>query len=146
MTLEFLEKKEKLRKLIDDYAVLGDDKKITEQMELFTPNIIYKAFMGGIVVSEVSGKANIEKEFIGHASLVKTYFTINGQQEVQIDGDTASGVSFAQIKMIREIDGKNVLTDYSVRYDDKYILQNNKWLINYREGHFIIIEERLLTS
>lgn len=76
MTLEFLEKKEKLRKLIDDYAVLGDDKKITEQMELFTPNITYKAFMGGIVVSEVSGKTNMEKEFIGHASLVKTYFTL----------------------------------------------------------------------
>jgi hypothetical protein len=29
MTLEFLEKKEKLRKLIDDYAVLGDQKKIS---------------------------------------------------------------------------------------------------------------------
>ncbi|MCI9845974.1 nuclear transport factor 2 family protein [Flavobacterium pectinovorum] len=146
MTLEFLEKKEKLRKLIDDYAVLGDEKKITEQMELFTPNITYKAFMGGIVVSEVSGKTNMEKEFIGHASLVKTYFTLNGQHEVQIDNDTAFGVSFAQIKMIREVDGKNVLTDYSVRYDDKYVFQNDKWLINYREGLFIIIEERLLTS
>lgn len=54
--------------------------------------------------------------------------------------------SFAQIKMIREIDEKNVLTDYSVRYDDKNILQNDKWLINYREGNFVIIEERLLTS
>lgn len=70
---------------------------ITEQMELFKPNITYKAFMGGIVVSEVSGETNMEREFIGLISLVKTYFTLNGKHEVQIDNDSATGVSFAQI-------------------------------------------------
>lgn len=92
--------------------------------------------MGGIVVSEVSGETNMEKEFIGLISLVKTYFTLNGKHEVKIDNDSATGVSFAQIKMI---DGKNVLTDYSAIYGDKYIFQKHKWLINYRQGHFIII-------
>ncbi len=44
--------------------------------------------------------------------------------------------------MIRETEGKSVLTDYSVKYDDKYVCLNGKWLINERIGYFIIVEER----
>lgn len=36
MTLEMLSTKEELRNLIDAYAGLGDEKKISEQMGLFT--------------------------------------------------------------------------------------------------------------
>lgn len=146
MSLEFLKTKDQLRKLIDDYATLGDHKKIAQQMNLFTDEIVYKAFMGGTLVSEVSGKDQMEKEFNGHAVLVKTYFTLNGQHEVTIDGNTATGVSFSQIKMIREVDGKDVLTDYSVRYDDSYVFENGRWLIHAREGHFLIVEERSLSK
>ena len=69
-----------------------------------------------------------------------------GQHTVKIDGDMATGVSFTQIKMIREIEGKDVLTDYCVKYDDKYVHQNGKWLIKDRIGYFIMIEERALNS
>ncbi|TRW21950.1 nuclear transport factor 2 family protein [Flavobacterium zepuense] len=145
MTLEVLKTKQELRDLIDDYAYLSDEKKISEVMDLFTTDINYKVFMGGVMVADVSGRENMEKDFNGHASLVKTYFTMNGQSTVQIDGDTASGVSFSQIKMIRDNGGKDVLTDYSVRYDDKYVFQNGKWLIRERVGNFIIVEARTLT-
>lgn len=67
-------------------------------------------------------------------------FTLNGQHTVEIDGDTATGTSFSQIKMIREVEGKDILTDYSVKYDDKYVRQNGKWLIKDRIGYFIIVE------
>lgn len=142
MTLEVLNTKQELRDLIDDYAYLSDEKKISQVMDLFTTDVSYKVFMGGALVADVSGRENMEKEFNGHASLVKTYFTMNGQHTVKIEGDTASGVSFSQIKMIRENEGKDVLTDYSVKYDDKYVYQNGKWLISERIGHFIIIEAR----
>jgi hypothetical protein len=65
---------------------------------------------------------------------------------VKIDGDVATGVSFSQIKMIREPEGKKVLTDYSVRYDDAYVRENGKWLIKERTGHFIMIESRVLDN
>jgi hypothetical protein len=145
MTSEIL-KKEELRNLIDAYAYLGDEKKITEQMGLFTPDVIYKAYMGDFLAANVSGTENLEKEFNGHAALVKTYFTLNGQHTVKIDGDTATGVAFSQIKMIRESEGKNIISDYSVKYDDKYVCQDEKWLIKERIGYFIIVEVKELKN
>ncbi len=144
MSQEILRTKEELRNLIDAYASLGDERKISEQMGLFTADTVYKAYMGDFLAASVSGTENLEKEFNGHASLVKTYFTMNGQHTVKIDGDTATGVSFSQIKMIREAEGKNILTDYSVKYDDKYVCQNGKWLIKERTGYFIVVEARPL--
>ncbi|MVT08764.1 nuclear transport factor 2 family protein [Chitinophaga tropicalis] len=146
MTLEILKTKEELRNLIDAYAYLGDEKKISEQMGLFTPDAVYKVYMNDFLAANVSGTDTLEKEFSGHASLVKTYFTLNGQHTVKIDGDTATGVSFSQIKMIRESEGKNILTDYSVKYDDKYVHQNGKWLIKERIGYFLIVEARPLNN
>ncbi|MDQ0595243.1 ketosteroid isomerase-like protein [Chryseobacterium ginsenosidimutans] len=144
MTQQILKTKEDLRDLIDNYAYLSDDKKIAEVMDLFTPDVSYKVYMGGNLVADVSGRQNMEKDFNSHASEVKTYFTLNGQHTVNIEGDTATGISFTQIKMIREAEGKDILTDYSVKYDDKYVLDNGKWLIKDRVAHFLIIESRAL--
>ena len=138
--------KEELRDLIDAYAYLGDEKKISEQMGLFTQDALYKVYMGDFLAANVSGTENLEKEFNGHASQVKTYFTMNGQHTVKIDGNTATGVSFSQLKMIRETEGTDIITDYSVKYDDKYVRQNGKWLIKERTGYFIIVEARPLNS
>lgn len=146
MTLEILKTKEDLRNLIDDYAYLGDEKKISEVMDLFTPDVTYKVYMGGALVADVSGKENMEKDFIGHAAQVKNYFTLNGQHTVKINGDSATGVSFTQIKMVRAVEGKDILTDYSVKYEDYYVSHNGKWLIKDRVGHFVIIEARLLNQ
>jgi len=146
MILEDLKTKEELRDLIDAYAYLGDEKRIAEQMGLFTTDATYKVYVGDFLAANVSGTANLEKEFNGHAAHVKTYFTMNGQHQVKIAGDTASGTSFSQIKMIRESEGKNIVTDYSAKYDDKYVRKNGKWLIKERTGYFVIIDARPLSS
>ncbi|GAA4153383.1 hypothetical protein GCM10022217_09080 [Chryseobacterium ginsenosidimutans] len=145
MTLEILKTKEDLRNLIDNYAYLSDEWKISEVMDLFTSDVTYKVHMNGALVADVSGRENMERDFNSHASQVKTYFTLNGQHTVKIDGDTATGISFAQIKMIREVEGKDVLTDYSVKYDDYYVKQNENWLIKDRVAYFLIIESRSLS-
>lgn len=144
MSLEILKTKEELRDLIDAYAYLGDDKKIAEQMKLFTPDATYKVYMNGVEVANTAGTATLEKEFSAHAAEVKTYFTLNGQHTVKIDSDTATGVSFSQLKMVREKDGKDNITDYSVKYEDTYVRQDGKWSIKARIGHFLIIEARAL--
>jgi hypothetical protein len=134
-----------LRDLVDNYAYLSDEWKISEVMDLFTLDVTYKVFMGGALVADVSGREKMESDFNLHASQVKTYFTLNGQHTTKIDGETATGVSFSQIKMIREADGKDVLTDYSVKYDDQYVFQNGKWLIKDRIGYFVMIESRTIS-
>lgn len=146
MTLETLKIKEELRTLIDDYATLGDEKKIAQVMDLFTPDVKYNVYMNNSLISTVSGRQNMESDFNKHAAEVKTYFTLNGQHTVKIDGNTATGVSFSQLKMVRENDGKDILSDYSVKYEDIYIFQNDKWLIKERTGHFLIIETKILNN
>ncbi|MDP9955239.1 hypothetical protein J2X97_000876 [Epilithonimonas hungarica] len=145
MTLEILKTKEDLRNLIDDYAYLGDEKKIAKQLDLFTSDVTYRVYMNGALVADVSGRESMENDFNLHSSQVKTYFTLNGQHTTKIDGETATGISFSQIKMIREADGKDVLTDYSVKYEDQYVFQNGKWLIKDRIGYFVIIESRTIS-
>lgn len=144
MTLEILKTKEELRNLIDAYALLGDEKKISQMVGVFTPDANYRVYMNGTLIGDTKGRDNLEKEFSAHASIIKTYFTLNGQHSIEIDRNTATGVSFTQIKMIRESEGKDILSDYSVRYNDKYILQDGKWLIKDRVAHFLIVEARTL--
>ncbi|TDX87062.1 nuclear transport factor 2 family protein [Epilithonimonas xixisoli] len=146
MTLEILKTKEALRNLIDDYASLGDEKKISEQMDLFTSDLTYKVFMEGNLVADVSGREKMERDFNLHSSQVKTYFTLNGQHFVTINEGTATGISFSQIKMIRKADGKDILTDYSVKYEDFYIHQNEKWFIKDRIAHFLIVESKTIAN
>jgi ketosteroid isomerase-like protein len=142
MTVEMFSAKEALRTIIDDFATLSDEKRIAEVMGLFTPDAIYMVYMGGALISEVHGTDKLQQDFNGHAAQVKTYFTMNGQHTVSIEGETARGTSFSQLKMVREVEGKDNITDYSVKYVDDYVLQNGRWLISKRVGHFIIIESR----
>jgi len=144
MTLETFKTKEELRNLIDAYASLGDEKKISQMVGIFTPDASYKVYMNGALVANTDGRDNLEKEFTEHALVVKTYFTQNGQHTVKIDNNTATGISFTQIKMIRESEKKDVLSDYSVRYDDNYVFEDGKWFIKERVAHFLIIEARTL--
>ncbi|KFF06669.1 nuclear transport factor 2 family protein [Flavobacterium reichenbachii] len=146
MTLEILKSKEELRALVDAYASLGDEKKISQVIDLFTPDLRYNVFMNNSLISSVSGRENMEQDFNKHASEVKTYFTLNGQHQVEIEGNRATGVSFSQIKMIRENEGKDILSDYSVRYDDVYVFEDGKWWIKERNGYFLIIETRTLSK
>ncbi|MEC0180800.1 nuclear transport factor 2 family protein [Paenibacillus peoriae] len=144
MSLEILQAKLEIRELADAWSNLGDEKKTSEQILLLTPDHKYKVYFGGQLVSEVSGTKQLEEEFTSHASLVKRYFSINAQHVVKVDGDTATGVSYSQMKMVRDEEGKEVITDYSVKYDDIYVRQNGTWLIKERTAHFIIIEARTL--
>lgn len=146
MTQGTLTAREALRDLIDAYAYLSDDKKISKVMDLLTADIIYQVYMGGALVANVSGREAMEKDFNGHAAQVKTYFTMNGQHTVKVDSETATGISFSQLKMIREINGKDVLTDYSVKYEDNYVCQNGQWLIKKRIAHFVMVEARTLNQ
>ncbi|SFF46966.1 SnoaL-like domain-containing protein [Paenibacillus algorifonticola] len=147
MSLETIQAKLELRELVDAYATLTDEKRISDQMLLFTPDTQFKVYMSDQLVANVSGTAQLEEEFNGHVSLVKRYFSLNGQHVVNVDGDTATGVVFSHIKMLRDgEEGTEVLTDYSVQYHDVYVRQNEKWLIKERTSKYIFVEAKVLQS
>lgn len=50
------------------------------------------------------------------------------------------------MKVIREEQGVDILSDYSIRYDEVYVRQNGAWLIQERAEYMIMIESRPLQS
>jgi hypothetical protein len=144
MSLEILEAKSELKELIDTFSNLADEKNISGQMPLFTKDTIVKVYMGEELLFDISGTKQLEEVFTGFTADVKRSYHMNGQQVVKIDGDTATGIAYCQVKLVSEEDGKEVVMEHSIRYNDKYVRQNGTWLISERISHFNITEKRTL--
>ncbi|MEX0153757.1 nuclear transport factor 2 family protein [Microbacterium sp. LMI1-1-1.1] len=146
MSLAILEAKTQLRELVDEFANLADEKRISDQMPLFTPDTKVKVFMGDTLVFDISGTTQLEETFTGFTANVKRSSHMNGQHDVQVDGDTATGIAYCQVKLVSDEDGHEVIQDSSIRYDDTYVRENGIWRIATRISHFTINEKRTLRS
>ena len=71
---------------------------------------------------------------------------MNGQQVVEIDGDTATGITCCQVKQVSEEDGHEVIVDSSVRYHDEYVRRDGRWYIDTRIARFTLNDKRTLQS
>ncbi|AYD89408.1 nuclear transport factor 2 family protein [Actinomyces sp. 2119] len=138
-----LEHKDAIREVIDRFAALEVD--VSEQAKLFTPDahvVVYAA--DGSVMMEFDGADTLVERFGAAMAGVKTAYHINGQQVITVDGGTATDVHYGKALLVQEVDGKDVLTDHSIRYTDTLVLRDGKWLISRREQHFVISETRAL--
>lgn len=142
-----LEEKMQLDKLVNRWTVLGDEKKTEEQLELMTSDINYRVYFGTQVVAETVGRENLVKEFKSHASEVKRYFSLDGQHIVDFSKAGATGILYSQIKMVRaNSDNQEVLTDYSVKYEDAYVKVNGSWRISQRVAYYVIVDSKVLSA
>ncbi|WP_199821005.1 nuclear transport factor 2 family protein [Streptomyces fulvoviolaceus] len=146
MSLQDLEAKSELKQLVDTFSNLGDEKRIKDQMSLFTPDTKVQVYMGDDLVFDISGVEQLEETFSGFIANVTRLFHMNGQQVVDIDGDSATGISYCQVKLVTEEDGKEFITDSSIRYNDEYVQRDGRWLIKTRISHFLINDKRPLGS
>ncbi|MFF3380385.1 nuclear transport factor 2 family protein [Streptomyces sp. NPDC002680] len=142
MSLQDLEAKSELKQLVDTFANLGDERRIKDQMALFVPDTKVQVYMGEELVFDISGVEELEKTFSGFIANVKSLFHMNGQQVVDVDGDSATGIAYCQVKLVAEEDGKEFITDSSVRYTDEYVLRDGRWLFKTRISHFTINDKR----
>jgi hypothetical protein len=146
MTLEILEAKAQLKELVDTFSNLADEKRIADQMPLFTPDTKVQVFMGENLLFDITGTEQLEETFNGFTANVKRSFHMNGQQTVTIDGDTAQGIAYCQVKLVSDEDGHEVITDSSIRYDDTYVRRDGSWRIQTRISHFSINDKRVLAA
>ena len=146
MSLELLEAKSELKDLVDAFANLADEKHIADQMPLFTPDTKVQVFMGDNLLFDIDGTQQLEATFNSFTANVKRSFHMNGQQSVKVDGDTATGISYCQVKLVSDEDGQEVIVDSSIRYDDTYVRRDGRWLIAKRISHFSINDKRVLAS
>ena len=71
--------------------------------------------------------------------------TMNGQQVVEFQDDThATGVCYALAYLVNEVDGVDKITIHGIRYVDKYMKQDGRWLIAEREQYFVFFDTRVI--
>lgn len=129
-----------IKNVVDTFSNLADEKKVTEQMTLFTDDAEVSSMADGKINSTYVGKKAIGDAFANYLALFHTVYHSNGQQTVEINGDTAQGISYCQVVLIGNFDGKEVTRKSGVRYADTYVRQDGKWLIKKRVSNFMYSE------
>lgn len=134
-----------LKDLVDVFSNLADEKKVAEQMALFAPDAVVQTFIGGKLVFDMAGTAQIEQVFRDFLSGFHTVYHINGQHSpTLIDEQHATAVHYCAVKLVETKEGKEILHDHSIRYHDTYVKTDGRWLIQKRIADFMISEQRLL--
>lgn len=132
MNAEQIEDQLMLKRLVDTFSNLADVKDVDSQILLFTEDaeVISKNGEKDFVLK---GREEIGKAFAGYLALFDLVYHLNGQQTVDINGDTATGISYCFVTLI----GQGKKNQSSVRYHDTYVRQNRRWLIKKRESDFV---------
>lgn len=134
-----------LKDLVDTFSNLADEKRVTEQMPLFTEDAQVTTYIGGQLFADMKGRAQIEQVFSDFLANFHTVYHLNGQHTVTFTSETtADAINYCAVKLVGEQDGKQVLQDHSVRYQDSYVKQDDKWLISKRIANFMISETRMI--
>lgn len=147
MNIQQLIERQALKDLVDTFSNLADEKRVAEQMALFTEDAQVNTYIGGQLFAEAKGKAEIEHVFSTYLAQFHSVYHLNGQHTVTFRSATeADAINYCAVKLVGEQDGKQVLHDHSVRYQDSYIKQDGKWLISKRIANFMISESREIKS
>jgi len=146
MSHDTLEAKSALKALVDAFSNLADADRIADQMLLLTPDATVQVYMGDDLLVDISGARQVEEAFTAFSANLKRSFHLNGQHVVEVDGDSATGIAYCQVKHVSDEGGHEVLTDSSVRYEDGYIRRDGRWYIATRIARFTVIDKRTLQS
>lgn len=139
--------KHALKTLVDTFSNLADEKKVAEQMPLFTEDAQVTTYIGGKLFADMHGRAEIEKVFSDFLSAFHTVYHLNGQHTVTNLGDTqADAITYCQVFLVESRDGKDLLHSHSVRYNDHYEKVGGTWLIKKRIARFMISDTRPIAS
>lgn len=144
--VEEMKDKIALKELVDTFSILADQKDTDTQTKLFTEDAVVDFYRRSQLVSSLKGREEIGKGFSAYLALFETVYHINGQQTVSIDGNKASGVSYCLVVLIREQDGKRIMSTDGIYYNDKYVKVEGRWLIAKRTSHFVWNEQKELDN
>lgn len=132
-----IENKLALKALVDTFSNLSDIKNVDNQVLLFTEEAQVQSYMGGNLVSDLKGRKQIGEAFSAYLALFDTVYHQNGQQTVEINGDQATGISYCQVVLIGDQNGKRIANTSYVIYNDIYQKIGGKWYIKHRKSNFV---------
>ncbi|WP_246767351.1 nuclear transport factor 2 family protein [Rhizobium leguminosarum] len=91
----------------------------------------------GQLGSSFKGRKEIGDAFAGYLANFETVYHINGQQTVELNGDTATGTAYCLVVLIADEAGKKIKNTSGVTYHDEYVRRDGKWLIAKRTSNFV---------
>jgi len=142
--LEQLEDRIAIRELIDAYTYCADTRDIQGHMALFTEDTNFEVYMdekSPAPTQVVTGRKSLFPVFDD----LNQYFStmhFNGQSTIKIDGDRATGVTYCRAYHLKVPGGKQELMIAGIRYYDKMVKQDGKWLFAERKLKVCWIENR----
>lgn len=140
-----IEDKLMIRELVDTFANLADEKKAKEQGDLFLEDGVLEFQMGlDGEIQNIKGRDVLSKAFAATIDPCKAVYHINGQLNIQLNGEEATGISYCQATLVNDENGKDIVTVNSVRYSDTYAKVDGRWYIKKRRTTFVITEKREL--
>ncbi|WP_210384801.1 nuclear transport factor 2 family protein [Rhizobium sp. PEPV16] len=134
--LQALEDGAALKTLVDTFSNLADTKDVTAQLLLFTEDATVSSVSSGQPGSSFKGRKEIGDAFAGYLANFETVYHINGQQTVELNGDTATGTAYCLVVLIADEAGKKIKNTSGVTYHDEYVRRDGKWLIAKRTSNF----------
>lgn len=139
-----IEDRRAIRELIDNYAYCADTRNAQGQMALFTENtqfLVYYDPKSETPSQVVSNRADLFPIFDNLNSYIATMH-FNGQNTVKLDGNNARGIAYCMAHHLTLEEGKQKLMVAAIRYEDKYIKQEDRWLFAERKLLVDWIENR----
>lgn len=124
-----------IRELIDAYAFCADSRDAQGQMALFTTDTLFEVFMDAknpTPTQVVQGREGLFPVFDNLNSYPVTMH-FNGQSRVEIDGDSATGLTYCRAHhIIGDGAGRQIMIA-TIRYLDRMVKQDGAWLFAHRK-------------
>ena len=124
-----------IRELIDQYAYCADTRDAKGQMALFTQDTKFEVYYDP--KSETPNQAITKREdlfpIFDNLNSYDTTMHFNGQSSIKIEGNNVSGITYCLAHHLNIVDEKQKFMIAAIRYYDKFVKQNNKWLFAERK-------------
>ena len=133
-----------IRELIDNYAYCADTRNAQGQMELFTKDTNFEVYYdpkSKTPSQVINNRADLFPVF-DNLNTYNTTMHFNGQSTVKLDGNDATGITYCMAHHLTIEDGKQKFMIAAIRYEDKFVKQEDKWLFAERKLLVDWIENR----
>lgn len=135
--IQRLEDQAALNHLVDTFSNLADAKDVDRQVLLFTEDATVESRTGDAPGNPLKGRKQIGDTFRSFLAGFEAVYHINGQQTVNIQGDSATGTAYCLVILIRRENNTTTKITMGVRYSDEYVRRNRTWLISKRVSTFM---------
>lgn len=143
-TIEILEARQQLKDLVDNYANESDKNNQDYYVNVFTSDCHVRVYFNNTLGMDITSVNELIEKYKAFGA-AKESFHMNGQQTVEFQDDThATGICYAMAHLVTEENGVDKLAVHGVRYYDKYVKQDEKWLIVEREQYFVFSDTSTL--